>query len=54
MRKLRTLILPAIMIVIGVVLIVKTLLIGIGIGIVLGLLFIAAGAGRMYLERHRP
>ena len=39
------------MVVIGVALIVKTLLSGLGIGVILGLLFIAAGAGRMYVER---
>ena len=40
------------MILIGVALIVKSILTIAVIGIVLGVLFIAAGAGRMYLERH--
>jgi hypothetical protein len=50
-NALRGLILPAAMIVIGVALIVKTLTVGFGIGVILGLLCIAAGAGRIYVER---
>jgi hypothetical protein len=49
---IRGIVLPALMVLIGVALIVKTLLAGFGIGVVLGVLFIAAGAGRMYVERH--
>jgi hypothetical protein len=41
------------MVVIGVALIVRMALIGTIIGVVLGALFIAAGAGRLYLERSR-
>jgi hypothetical protein len=37
----------------GVALIVRTAIEGGGVGIVLGLLFIALGAGRLYLLRHR-
>jgi hypothetical protein len=42
------------MVLIGVALIVRTILGGggpVAIGIILGLLFIAAGAGRLYVER---
>jgi hypothetical protein len=41
------------MVVIGVALIVRMAIIGTIVGIVLGVLFIAAGAGRHYLERKR-
>ena len=44
------------MMVIGVVIVVRTLAEGGGpaaIGLVLGVLFVAAGAGRLYLERRR-
>ena len=54
MKVLRGYILPAAMVLIGVAFIVRTLLGGggpIAIGIILGLLFIAAGAGRIYVER---
>ena len=51
MSTLRGLILPGAMVVIGIALIVKTLTVGFGIGVILGLLFIAAGAGRIYVER---
>ena len=44
-------ILPALMILIGVALIVKSILAVAFVGIILGVLFIAAGAGRLYLER---
>jgi hypothetical protein len=50
-RALRGLILPAAMVIIGIALIVKTLTAGFGIGVILGLLFIAAGVGRIYVER---
>jgi hypothetical protein len=42
------------MVVIGIALIVRTLVAGVNgvaIGLVLGVLFIAAGAGRFYVER---
>ena len=44
-------ILPTLMILIGVALIVRMAIIGTILGIILGVLFIAAGAGRLYLER---
>jgi hypothetical protein len=47
-------VLPALMVVIGIALIVRTLVAGVNgvaIGLVLGVLFIAAGAGRFYVER---
>jgi multisubunit Na+/H+ antiporter MnhB subunit len=49
-------ILSLIMIVIGVVLIVRTLIAGGGglaVGVVLGVLFVAAGAARIYLQTRR-
>jgi hypothetical protein len=51
-----TVVLSGLMIVIGVAMIVRTLLEGggpIALGLLLGLLFVAAGAGRMYVERQR-
>jgi hypothetical protein len=54
MRTVRGLVLPALMVLIGVALIVKTVAYGggpVAIGIILGVLFIAAGAGRIYVER---
>jgi hypothetical protein len=54
MRSLRGTVLPIVMVLIGVALIVKTISSGggaIAIGVILGVLFIAAGAGRLYLER---
>jgi hypothetical protein len=53
-KLLRGYILPALMIIIGVGLIVRTILGGggpIAVGLILGFLFIAAGAGRIYVER---
>jgi hypothetical protein len=44
---------PILMVLIGVALIVRMAIIGTILGIVLGVLFIAAGAGRIYLERKR-
>jgi hypothetical protein len=47
-------VLPALMVVIGIALIVRTLVAGVNgvaIGLVLGVLFIVAGAGRFYVER---
>ena len=51
-----TQLLSALMIVIGVAMIVRTLVAGggaIALGLLLGILFVAAGAGRLYAER-RP
>jgi hypothetical protein len=53
---MRTHVLPALMVVIGIALIVRTLVAGGGalaIGIVFGVLFLVAGAGRLYLEARR-
>ena len=53
---MRTHVLPALMVLIGIALIVRTLVAGGGalaIGIVFGVLFLAAGAGRLYLEAKR-
>jgi hypothetical protein len=47
-------VLPALLVLIGIGLIVRTLVAGadgVAIGLVLGVLFIAAGAGRFYVER---
>jgi hypothetical protein len=51
-----TQLLSALMIVIGVAMIVRTLAAGggaVALGLLLGVLFVAAGAGRLYAER-RP
>jgi hypothetical protein len=51
-----TAVLSGLMIVIGVAMIVRTLAEGggpIALGLLLGLLFVAAGAGRLYVERQR-
>ena len=50
---MRGTLLPTLMVVIGLALIVRMAIIGTIIGIVLGALFVAAGAGRIYLERTR-
>ena len=53
---MRTHVLPFLMVVIGIALIVRTLAAGGGalaVGIVFGVLFLAAGAGRLYLETKR-
>jgi hypothetical protein len=42
---------PILMVLIGLALIVRMAAIGTVIGIVLGVLFVAAGVGRIYLER---
>jgi hypothetical protein len=42
---------PILMVIIGLALIVRMAAIGTIIGIVLGVLFVAAGVGRLYLER---
>ena len=49
-----TMLLSGLMLVLGVVMIVRTVAGGGGpfaVGILLGLLFVAAGAGRLYVER---
>ena len=54
MKLLRGYLLPAAMVIIGVALIVRTIFGGggpVAIGSILGVLFIAAGAGRIYVER---
>lgn len=54
MNSLRGFVLPALMILIGVGLIVRTILGGggaVAVGLILGVLFVLAGAGRMYVER---
>ena len=54
MSTLRSYILPGLMFIIGVALIVKTIAYGggpVAIGIIFGVLFMAAGAGRIYVER---
>jgi hypothetical protein len=51
---MRGTVLPILMVLIGVALIVRTLVAdpdGVAIGLLLGVLFIAAGAGRFYVER---
>jgi hypothetical protein len=51
-----TIVLSALMVVVGVAIIVRTVAAGGGalaLGLLLGLLFVAAGAGRLYAER-RP
>ena len=51
-----TRVLSGLMVVIGVVLIVRTISLGggaVAVGIIFGVLFMAAGAARLYLERKR-
>ena len=53
---LRTTVMPALMTIIGVAIIVRTLAAGggpIALGLVIGLLFVAAGALRIYAEHRR-
>jgi hypothetical protein len=53
-RALSTIVLSILMIVIGIAMVARTLAAGGGplaTGLLLGLLFVAAGAGRMYLQR---
>jgi len=53
---LRTTVLPALMLLVGLAILVRTIAEGGGplaTGIVLGVLFCAAGAGRLYVERRR-
>ena len=54
--RVATRILSLAMLVIGLAIVVRTLAAGGGalaLGLLIGLLFIAAGAGRLYAERHR-
>ena len=51
---MRGTVLPVLMVLIGLALVVRTLAEGGGataIGLILGVLFVAAGAGRLYVER---
>jgi hypothetical protein len=48
-----TQLLSALMVLIGVAMIVRTIFEGGVLGLVLGALFVAAGAGRLWAERHR-
>jgi hypothetical protein len=53
---MRTSVLPALMLLVGLALIVRTLTLGGGalaVGLIMGVLFAAAGAGRLYLEHRR-
>jgi hypothetical protein len=55
-RGISTATMSILMILIGIALFVRTLAAGGGglaIGLILGVLFAAAGAGRLYLQRHR-
>ena len=55
LRRSYTRVMSAILIVLGVVLIIRTVTAGGGVsaaGVLLGVLFIFAGAGRLYLQRH--
>ena len=54
LRRSSTRVMSALMILVGVALVVRTLVAGGGagaVGLVLGILFVAAGAGRLYLQR---
>jgi len=54
MRDASTLVLSGAMLVIGVAIVVRTLAEGggsVALGLLVGVLFIAAGAGRLYVER---
>jgi hypothetical protein len=49
-------VLPALMVLLGVAIIVRTLALGGGalaVGMLMGVLFVAAGSARLYLERRR-
>jgi hypothetical protein len=53
-RRASTRVLSAAMVVLGIALLVSTLACGGGpftVGVIFGVLFVAAGAGRLYLER---
>ena len=54
LRRSSTRVMSMLMILVGVALVARTVLAGGGagaVGIVLGILFVAAGAGRLYLQR---
>jgi|GraSoiStandDraft_4_1057263.scaffolds.fasta_scaffold217214_2 hypothetical protein len=56
MRSATTQVLSAAMLVIGVAIIVRTIAAGGGalaLGLLVGILFVAAGVGRLYVERQR-
>jgi hypothetical protein len=56
MRPVTTLLLPGLLVVIGLALVVRTLQAGGGplaFGLLMGILFVAAGVGRILLERKR-
>lgn len=56
-RATATQVLSAAMVLIGVALLVRTLAAGggpVALGVLVGLLFVAAGAGRLWLERRSP
>jgi hypothetical protein len=56
MRSATTQLLSAAMFVVGVAIIVRTVAGGGGplaLGLLVGILFVAAGVGRLYVERHR-
>jgi hypothetical protein len=56
MRRGATQLLSAAMVVIGLAIVVRTLAAGGGalaLGLLVGVLFVAAGAGRLYVERER-
>ena len=48
---LRTAVMPALMALVGVAIVVRMAIEGAPLGIAVGALFIAAGAGRIYVER---
>jgi hypothetical protein len=53
LRRSYTRVMSVLMIVIGIVLLVRTITAGggpVAIGVLLGVLFVAAGAGRLYLQ----
>jgi hypothetical protein len=53
---LRTTVLPALMVLVGIAILVRTIAEGggpVATGVVLGVLFCIAGAGRLYVERRR-
>jgi hypothetical protein len=56
MRGPAAMVLPALMILLGVAILARTLAAGGGafaIGVLMGVLFVAAGSARIYLERRR-
>ena len=44
-------VLPALLLLVGIAMVIRTAVAGAVIGVVLGLLFCGLGAGRLYLER---